>query len=42
MEPNGREELLNSTTVATFNGSGIYGTHDRKVVKRGKRNRKMA
>ena len=46
MEPNGREELLNPTTVkqrlATFNGSGVYGTYDRKVVRRGKRNRKMA
>ena len=28
--------------LAMFNGSGVYGTHDRKVVGRGKRNRKMA
>ena len=28
--------------LATFNGSVIYGTHDGKVVGRGKRNKKMA
>ena len=47
MELNGREELLNPTAatelgLATFNGSVIYGTHDGKMVERGKRNRKMA
>ena len=47
MELNGRKELLNLTPaieagLATFNGSVIYGTHDGKVVERGKRNGKMA
>ena len=46
MELNGREELLNPTIVkqrlTTFNGSSVYDTHDKKVVGRGKRNRKMA
>ena len=27
---------------ATFNGSVVYGTHDREMVERGKRNRKIA
>ena len=27
--------------LATFNGSGVYGTHDRKIGGRRKRNRKI-
>ena len=47
MELNGREELLNPTAVTeagltTFNGSVIYDTHNGEMVRRGKRNRKMA
>ena len=42
-----REELLTQIAstklcLAMFNGSGVYGTHDREVVGKGKRNRKMA
>ena len=29
-------------SLAMFNGSVIYGTHDGKVVRRGERNGKMA
>ena len=47
MELNRRKELLNPTAATKagppmFNGSVIYGTHDGKVVERGKRNGKMA
>ena len=39
MEPNEREELLTQMPrpklrLAMFNGSVVYGTHKRKVVKR--------
>ena len=47
MELNARKGPLNPTVVTkagptTFNGSVIYGTHDGKMVERGKRNGKMA
>ena len=47
MELNEMKVLLNLTAVpklgiAMFNGSVIYGTHDSKMVRRGKRNEKMA
>ena len=31
-----------SDYLAMFNGSVVYGTHDREMVGRGKMNRKMA
>ena len=31
-----------SNYLAMFNGSVVYGTHDREMVGRGKMNRKMA
>ena len=47
MEQNERRVLLNSSVTTkirppTFNGSVVYGTHDGKMVGRGKRNGKMA
>ena len=47
MVQNKRKVLPNLTTatetgLATFNGSVIYGTHDRKMDGRGKKNGKMA
>ena len=46
MVQNERKVLLNPTVatklgLATFNGSIIYGTHDGKMVERGKKNKKM-
>ena len=41
MELNGREDQLNPI-ASTVYGSGVYNTHDKKVVEKGKGNREMA